>query len=332
MVKSHLGKASIALFFSLFLASCFVVPKEPEKIDFPEIRSGAITYDVQEVKRETLVNSIITYGYLEPSIKERLFFKYAGGRLSDLYVEQDDLVEKGRILATLNISGLDNQIRLQEIALQKAELRLELLTVSNANAFELKMASLDVESAQIRLGDLYEKLDNNSIRAPFDGEITFVGADEGDFVEPFVPILSIVNDEELILECDPERARHLREDMEVEVEVNNTSYKGIVVQTYEDILFMGEDALKEHRVLIELSDLPDDIERGEIGRLEIVIQESQDTIAVQKTNVHTLGQRTFVYLLKNGIKVERDIAVGMETRTRIEVVEGLAEGDLVIVR
>jgi len=318
--------------FAASLTSCFVVPKEPEKIDFPEISAGEITYDVREVKRADLVNSVITYGYFEPAVKERLFFKYAGGRLSDLYVEQDDTVKKGQLLATLNISGLNNQIRLQEIALQKAELRLKLLTVSNANSYELQMAGLDVEAAQIRYRDFQEKLDNNSLRAPFDGEITFVGAEEGDYVEPFVPVLSIINDENLIFECDPDRARHLREDMEVEIEVDGKRYRGIVVQTYEDILFLGEDALEEHKVQIEVFDIPDDMERGELGRMEIVLEESKSTISVQKTDVHTFGQRTFVYLLKNGIKVEQDIAVGMQTRTKIEVTEGLEAGDLVIIR
>lgn len=320
------------MYFAAFLTSCFVVPKEPEKIDFPEIRSGEITYDVREVKLVDLVNSVITYGYFEPAVKERLFFKYAGGRLSDLYVEQDDIVEKGQLLATLNISGLRNQIRLQEIALQKAELRLQLLTVSNANSYELQMANLDVEAAKIRHLDSLEKLENNSLKAPFDGEITFVGAEEGDYVEPFVPVLSIINDENLIFECDPERARHLREDMEVEIEVNNEKYRGIVVQTYEDILFLGEDALKEHKVQIEVFDIPAHTERGELGRMEIILEESKNTIAIQKTVVHTFGQRIFVYVLRNGIKVEQDIAVGMETRTKIEVSEGLTVGDLVIIR
>ncbi|MAG13141.1 MAG: hypothetical protein CMN78_00945 [Spirochaetales bacterium] len=332
MLTAQRFMLAITVFTVTSLISCFVVPKEPEKIDFPEISTGEIKYDVREVKREDLVNSVITYGYFEPAVKERLFFKYAGGRLSDLYVEQDDMVTKGQTLATLNISGLENQIKLQEIALQKAELRLKLLTVSNANAFEVQMARLDVEAAQIRSADLQEKLDNNSIKAPFDGEITFVGAEEGDYVEPFVPVLSIVNDDELIFECDPERARHLREDMEVEIEVDDIKYRGVVVQTYEDILFLGENALKENKVQIDVFDVPESMERGELGRLEIILEESHDTISVQKSDVHTFGQRTFVYVLRNGIKVEQDIAVGLQTRTKVEVTEGLEDGDLVIIR
>ena len=113
----------------LGLSSCFVVPKEPEKNDFPEIRSGEISYNVEEVKRQDLTNSFSVFGVFQPVRKESLFFKYSGGRLLELFVEEEDEVSEGDVLARLNVSGLENQLRLQEISLEKAQIVLEILKI-----------------------------------------------------------------------------------------------------------------------------------------------------------------------------------------------------------
>ena len=313
-------------------SSCFVVPKEPEKIDFPEIRSGEVTYYVVDIKRQSLVNSISIFGVFQPKVREGLFFKYSGGRLLDLYVEEEDEVSEGQVLATLNVSGLDSQIKLQEIALDKARIRLELLEVTGTNRYEYQMAELDVQSAEIRLHDSHEKLGNNRIVAPFDGVVTYIAAEVGDFVQPFEPVISLENLDKMILECDPNAARHLREGMEVDVELNNEMYKGVVIRGYRDIISFGLEALKEEKVQIDVPGIPAETERGEPGRITVVAGESKDTIVVQKTHVKTFGERTFVHLLRDGVKVEQDIVLGMETRSKVEVLEGLSVGDQLIVK
>ena len=323
---------STAIIISIGLSSCFVVPKEPEKIDFPEITSGEVTYDVVDITRQDLVDSVSTYGSFEPEVQEGLFFKYAGGRLLDLYVEEEDLVPEGMVLATLNVSGLENQIKLQEIALEKAHIRLELLDVAGSNRYEHRMAELDVQSAEIQLRDSHEKLDNNRIVAPFYGIITYIGAEEGDLIQPFVPIISLENIDTLILECDPGFSQHLRAEMEVDVELNNKMYKGTVIRGYWDIIELGLDALEEESVLIDVPGIPADTERGEAGKITVIEGESKNTIAIQKTHVKTFGDRTFVYLLRDGVKVEQDIVLGLETRSKVEVLEGLSEGDKLIAR
>lgn len=329
MFKRVFPTTAVVIFL---LTSCFVVPKEPDKIDFPEIDTGEITYDVQEIRLGNIVNSISTYGHFTPAVKDQLFFRYIGGRLADLYVKLDEVVSKGDVLASLDVGGLDSDLRLQEIEFEKVQLSYDMLVKTGASAFERRMAELDLESAQIRLKDMRDRKANAQLIAPFDGQITAVSYKEGDFVEPFAPVIRIENMSKLILECDPQRSRHLLADMEVLVEIGNEERIGKVVQAYDDIFALGEDALDKEQVRIEVADIPADVERNDLGRIETVLQESLNTIVVQKTYVHTFGQRIYVYLLKNGIKVEQDIVLGIETKTKVEVVEGLKPGDLLIIR
>jgi macrolide-specific efflux system membrane fusion protein len=314
------------------LASCFVIPDEPEKIDFPQIRTGEVNYHVTEVKRQDLVNSVTVYGSFQPALREGLYFKYTGGRLLDLFVEEEDRVVQGQVLATLNVTGLDNQIKLQEIALEKARTRLEMLAVTGSNRYEYRMAELDVASAEVRLEESRGELGNNRIVAPFGGVITYIAADVGDFVQPFDPIISLENMDKLVLECDPRSTQHLREGMGVQVEVDDETYPGTVVRAYRDIIALGLEALDEEKAIIDVPGIPADTKRGEPGRVTVVLDEARDTIVVQKSYVKEFGDRSFVYVLRDGVKVEQDVVLGLETRSRVEIVEGLSEGDQLIIK
>lgn len=43
-----------------------------------------------------------------------------------------------------------------------------------------------------------------------------------------------------------------------------------------------------------------------------------------------IGGRTYVNVLKNGIRQERDVEIGIGTPTEVEIRQGLAVGELII--
>jgi membrane fusion protein, macrolide-specific efflux system len=314
------------------LCSCFVVPNEPAKLDFAEIRTGDVTYHVDEIKRQDLTNSLAIYGVFRPAQRAMLFFRSGPGMLEDLYVEDSDQVSKGMTLATLSVSGLENQIMLQKIELEKAKIGLELQAVAATNRYVQRLAELDVESAEIRLAERLTRLDGNRIIAPFNGVITRIAGEVGDFVYPFVPFMRLEGLDELVLECDPKSLKQLLEGTVVEVELREDTYKGVVVRSYRDIVALGTEALDDEKVKIEVAGIPADTESGESARVTVVTDEVKNAIAIRKNLVKSMRDRTYVYLLRNGVKVEQDVVVGLETRTRVEITEGLSEGDQLVVK
>jgi hypothetical protein len=95
---------------------------------------------------------------------------------------------------------------------------------------------------------------------------------------------------------------------------------------------LGYEALEEEKVEIEVSNLPADTVRGETARVTVVTGEARNAIVIHKTLVRTFNERTFVHLLRNGVKVEQDVVIGLETRSKVEIIEGLSEGDRLILR
>ncbi|HET7037344.1 MAG TPA: hypothetical protein VFI42_16785, partial [Thermomicrobiaceae bacterium] len=56
----------------------------------------------------------------------------------------------------------------------------------------------------------------------------------------------------------------------------------------------------------------------------------QNVLLIPQQALRTVGERTFVMLVKNGHHEEREIQVGLSSGGQVEVASGLSEGDRVV--
>ena len=176
--------------------------------------------EIVTVQRGDLTIDITASGNLALSLKEDLAFEMSG-TVEEILVEEGESVEQGLVLASLDTSEWETQLKsleyqvtarerdvLQmEINLENAELSLEkaeeltatyvtgdIVISKSADPKEIRIKELQVELAQARLEDaqkaledaqeaLEEALDASpEIVSPFDGFITKVNVDGGDEV------------------------------------------------------------------------------------------------------------------------------------------------------
>ena len=71
---------------------------------------------------------------------------------------------------------------------------------------------------------------------------------------------------------------------------------------------------------------------GTIASVTKVKSVSENAVVIPKHIVKYTDDRTYVQVLRDGVKVEVDIVTGIENATEIEVVSGLEEGEKVIVK
>jgi hypothetical protein len=64
--------------------------------------------------------------------------------------------------------------------------------------------------------------------------------------------------------------------------------------------------------------------------LEVVRQEQDSVLRIEKGPAIGRGQEHRVYVLRNGSALERKIVTGLVGETYVEVVEGLSEGERVL--
>ena len=154
---------------------------------------------------------------------------------------------------------------------------------------------------------------------------------DGDMISTFQTIIRVANPEKLYLAYSGSNTSHFTMGREVDVEIDKSHYKGVVISTPSSVPPDGDENLK-NIVAIEVEDLPDDVRMGDTAQISLVLEKSENTIIVPKQAVRNYMGRRYVNVLENGLNNERDVEVGVETATECEIISGVEEGEEIILR
>jgi hypothetical protein len=119
--------------------------------------------------------------------------------------------------------------------------------------------------------------------------------------------------------------------MKVDVEIDNKNYAGKVVMTPADMPFDANEEIKKS-VRIKIAYLPKEIEIGSSASITLVLEKAENVIVLPRNLINNYSGRKYVKVLKNGIPSESDTETGIMSDTEVEIVNGLKEGEKVIVR
>jgi macrolide-specific efflux system membrane fusion protein len=82
--------------------------------------------------------------------------------------------------------------------------------------------------------------------------------------------------------------------------------------------------------MLEVFGLPEGIRMGEPASIVLTFEKRENVIVIPRMLVNSFANRKFVNVLNDGIREERDIEVGIQNNTEVEVIKGLEEGELLI--
>ena len=269
-----------------------------------------------------------------------LAFATADRDLARLHLEELQAeLEREQELATITggstdaVRGLQQSIAAQEINVQKADLRVRQIDESNS-AREIELALIDLESNQMHLDRLRLELEATRLVAPINGVVTWVSrlADEGENVQAFQRIVRIANPQDLLFEYQGRDASEFDIGMDCVVTVRDDVYTGTVVLTPRSVPFDQREEFEDTVQIVIDQRLGENVRIGSTGTAELILAERDGVLVLPKRAVQRYAVRRYVHVLVNGVRVERDIEVGLETATEVEIVRGLEEGEEVVLR
>ena len=228
--------------------------------------------------------------------------------------------------ATL-VHGYNIQIQEQEVA--SARLRLERLE----SGFDVEEIRLTVERLRAQLADA-------RITAPFDGRVLSMSLVEGRLVDGYKAVVIVADPSELEVSADvPDRLlRDLSEGMvataapvavpgaEIEAEIRRLPYPYGGGGRSEGV---GEED-KSTRVTLDMAAAGDDIELGDLVRVTVVLERKEDVLWLPPQAIRLFEGRKFVVLQDDEAQRRVDVKVGIEGEDRVEIEDGLTEGQVVI--
>lgn len=219
------------------------------------------------------------------------------------------------------------QILEQEVGL--ASLRLEQLETG-----------FTVEEMRLNVTRLRAQLDDAQILAPFDGVLLSVGLVEGRAVEAYRPVMVIADPSELEVSADltDRQMRDLVEEMpavaspvsspgdEVSAVVRRLPYPYGGGGRSQGV---GEED-KSSRVALEVEFGKTGFELGDLVRVTVVLEAKPDVLWLPPQAIRTFEGRRFVVVQDEDAQRRVDVQVGIQGEDRVEIEEGLSEGDVIL--
>lgn len=153
--KSNLLSVVLLVICSISLYGCRSASWQGQEV--PSLQKPVdLRLDSVQVKRGSIRNESYLSGYLSGISETDLFFRQKDTRLKDIYVTAGQYVEKGTILAELDMTPVEEAIEAQKKILDKMILAYEEL--QHIKELEIQLAELELSAAQRKLSSVSQLL------------------------------------------------------------------------------------------------------------------------------------------------------------------------------
>ena len=320
------------------------------KVELNEINDGISLLDENE--RLTLVSkyeiqqtTFNTYIEAQANLKTRkniLILPEFQGTLEKVFVSEGQKVKKGQLLAEINDSGLNEQYEQMviqaEFAKENFERTQRLWDNNIGSEMQYLKSKTDYEASKKMVDQMKDRLSKTKIYAPFDGEIDEIISNVGSNLIPGVSqILRLVNLDIIYAESfvSEKYISFIGEGTEaiVQIPLLNMDYRSSVNQTGNFI----NPSNRTFRIEVPVENFDNRIKQNLDAKIKINIYKKDDAIVIPLRIVRedALG-KNFVYVMsednKEGVYLtsKQFITLGNKSEDKVEVTEGLALGDIVV--
>mgnify|MGYP001376973888 FL=1 len=320
------------------------------QVELNEINDGIAFLDENE--KLTLVSNYeikekVFNSYMEAqaNLKTRknvLILPEFQGTLEQIFVYEGQYVQKGKLLAEINDSGLKEQLEQLSIQANFAKEnfeRTERLWNNNIGSeIQFLKSKTDFESSQKMVEQMKDRLAKTKIYAPFDGEVDEIISNQGSNLIPGVSqILRLVNLDKIYAEASVSEKyiSFIEEGTEaiVQVPLLGKEIKSQIIQTGN---FINPNN-RTFRVEVPVENIDNKIKQNLDAKIKINIYSKKDAVVIPLRIVREdASGRNFVYVMNQDIKegvyvtTKTFISLGNKNNTDVEVTEGLKIGDMLV--
>ncbi|MBS1635722.1 MAG: efflux RND transporter periplasmic adaptor subunit [Bacteroidetes bacterium] len=281
-----------------------------------------------------MTNKVYTTGKIG-ALNEISIIPEISGKVTAIYFKEGEAVSKGAPLIKINDADLQAQLLKNKTQLKLSEeknerlkklLAIKGISQEEADAQENEVASLKADQAYI-----LAQLAKTTITAPFNGVVGLKNISEGSYISPAQTVASLVQVKPVFVEFSvPERySAILKKGMDIRFSYdNNADDKDFTAQVYA-LEPKIDDATKTLRGRAMYSG-SESFYPGSFVKVFVDLGKPGKSLMIPTQSVIPIlkGQKVIVY--RNGKAEDARIVTGIRTDDKIQVLEGLHEGDTVL--
>jgi membrane fusion protein (multidrug efflux system) len=259
------------------------------------------------------------------------------GRVELVSACEGDQVQKGELLAKIDVSALKAQLDRAEAAFRLAEelyQRRKLLFERNIiPQEELDRSQTERDLARADLQQIRVRYDHGFPKSPINGVVNVCYVDAGEFIDTGKPIVDIVNIDKIKINVDvPEMdVRYIQRGQKTPVSID--ALPGLpFAGTIDFVAFKADPVTKTFQVRTVVDNEEHRIRPGMIARVAFLRQVVPDAIAAPLFALVDKGGERILYVEDNGVVQSRNISIGVIEGDRVQITSGLNAGDHLIIK
>lgn len=326
-----------------------------------------VQIDIAQAVRDEIFHVETYNGEIVPYVEELQFV--VDGKIEEVKVSLGEWVEEGQVLAVLDVETeaarmeeLDEEIahikkmgefadRQMKADIEIAKTELKIMKAKGADNLTIRLKEVDVqklenlleqtgELRQLELSEkqkswntLKEKTEKNEILAPFAGRIVYVRPlESGDSVQGHTTVFGLTDESRLWVETPFLSESIIKGSDRIVARIGEKEYALEYLPMEKDeyvTRVLKGDAVKT-RFLVEADDVA--FMSGQFAAVNIISGYKEDVLTIPVNALHQEAGSRYVYKMSEGRRVRCDVSVGSISSTKVEILEGLEEGDSVYVK
>lgn len=321
----------------ILLLALLVLPKTGIFTKSPKATPGR-GGDQQIEVRATVVHTsrlggrLATVGTVLPNEEVEVRSEISG-KIERIAFREGASVRKGEVLVKINDDELEAQLSRalarEELARQQEERQRHLFEKDLTSKEELDNAvtNLNIAKAEVQL--IRAQLKKTEIKAPFDGTLGLRFVSEGSYISPTTLITTLQDNRRVKVDfAIPERyagAVRIGDRVLLKTEHSNAPLTATVYAIESKV----DQRTRTLRMRAQRANSDGRLVPGSFASVELSFKERSTLVIPSYALVPELkGQKVFLY--RDGKAVERRVEIGERTDQSVEVTQGLAAGDTLI--
>ena len=221
--------------------------------------------------------------------------------------------------------GDETATALKQLDIEEKQLEIELA---------LSLRKLEMEQLISELAALEEDIAKNVLYAPFDGRVVYMSADwrHGDYVSAFTPLVYLADDTKLFVESEYMSNSTLNLAHAIYAQIDGGQY-ALTPTPVDEKKYLAQVLSGESLVRQFTFDNPDAaLEAGQYAAVCLESSYRENALLVPTNCLYSGDKTRYLYVMEDGVRVRRDVKVGVSTDWYTQITEGLQEGELVYVK
>jgi macrolide-specific efflux system membrane fusion protein len=250
----------------------------------------------------------------------------------DIAKEALDKVQSG--VDTEKVRDAELDVANKEANLLKAQVNLNLVLANAEDKGNVAKLENDLKRSRASHQLLLDQLADSRLIAPFDGVIQFIKGKAGESVSAYGEIIGLADPTKLIISADLSEDDAAKVALEQVADItldafSSETLKGVITKLPTSLV-TTQGVIQDRSITLEIDWPKEGAEIGMLARVTITVQHKNDVLKVPIESVKRSGRRTFVEYMDGDIKRAKNVELGIQTETEVEILSGLEEGFVIL--